>query len=133
VRVAEGLHWRMANSTTLTFLTKKEVLKKTHRYFRTFAKKNWDCSIFWTLTKYHIFNPISFFYFVSQAIKGNSFYLKIWLRCWYFTPLANFITPKYTLWSPITSAATHLQEGGIAPNIDWTPIAYQPDPKQEQS
>lgn len=123
VSISGGVHWREANSTTLTFLTKKSVLKETEKYFRTFSNKNWDCSIFWTLSKYHIFSITSLFYFSVEAIRGNTFFLKIWLRCWYFTPLANIFTRRYRLWSPIPSAATHLQEGGLAPNVDWDKIA----------
>jgi len=122
VRISNGLHWREASSTTLTFLTTKTVLSKTQKYFRTFARKNWDCSIFWTLCKYHIFSIRSLFYFIMEATRGNSFFLKIWLRCWYFTPFANIFTRKYRLWSPIPSAATHLQEGCLAPNVDWDKV-----------
>ena len=119
VRFFEGRHWRQANSTTLTFLTTKRVLKETHRYFRTFSRKNWDCSIFWTLGKYHIFSLRSLAKFIFLAIKGDSFFLKIWLRTWYFTPLANVTSRRYQLWTPIPSGATHLQQGGLAPNVDW--------------
>lgn len=119
IRFFEGRHWREANSTTLTFLTTKSVLRKTQRYFRTFSKKNWDCSIFWTLCKYHIFSLRTIIKFARFAIKGDTFFIKAWLRTWYFTPLANIFTRKYYLWTPIPSGATHLQEGGLAPNIDW--------------
>lgn len=119
IRISEDSHWREANSTTLTFLTTKSVLRETHRYFRTFSKKNWDCSIFWTLGKRHIFSLRSFFKFFSLAVKGETFFLKAWLRTWYFTPFANISTRKYHIWTPIPSGATHLQVGGIAPHVDW--------------
>lgn len=119
IRISDDTHWREANSTTLTFLTTKKVLRETHHYFRTFSKKNWDCSIFWTLGKYHIFSLKTLFKFTSLAIKGDTFFIKAWLRTWYFTPLANILTRKYYLWTPIPSGATHLQAGGVAPNVDW--------------
>src|SRR5579862_2350407 len=58
IRVWDNRYWRTAASTCLTFLTRKEALIKTRDVFATFAHRNFDCSIWLSLTKTALFHPM---------------------------------------------------------------------------
>lgn len=108
-------HWRSAGSTTMTFLTTKDKLKKTEKVFRTYIRKNYDSSLWMTLTRNKIANPFRFLYLLSKDHET----LKIYAKAWIYTPLKTLFGKKYTLYTPIPSIAQHLDNKCLAPGIDW--------------
>lgn len=115
LRLFGGHHWRTAASTCLTFLTRRRTLAEHARVFRTYAKRNSDCSLWLSLTKRKIYNPIAP---VRYLVRGEMYWkvlVKAWLFCW---PQIIF-GRKARIWVPVPSIATHLNAEYLAPNIDW--------------
>jgi hypothetical protein len=115
IRAFGNRHWRTANSTCLTFLTTKSVLRKTEKVFRTYAKNNFDASIWLSLTKYKLFNPITFVKFVFRDILLFKILVKAWLYCWKHILFAR----RWKLWVPLPSIATAVDSSILAPSYDW--------------
>lgn len=116
---AHDYHWRTANSTCLTFLTTKETLAKTKNTFLSYTRGNFDASIFFALTKTHVYSPRSLFKFVRAMLRGNSEPLKLVIAAWFYSAMQVFFGKRYTVWVPLPSIATHLQYDTIAPAINW--------------
>ena len=112
----EGLHWRTAASTCLTFLTRKKTLKETERTFKSYGSGNWDSSLWFSLTKYNIFDLRTIL-----SIR-DWFFFKIILNSWGNGWSQNIFGRKYTLWQPIPSIATHMEKISLAPSIDWDKV-----------
>jgi len=45
-------HWRTAASTCLTFLARKKTLARNEKVFRSYCRRNHDCSLWLSLTKF---------------------------------------------------------------------------------
>ncbi len=112
--VSEGKHWRTTGSTCLTFLTTKTILRATKSVFATYSKKNYDASMWFALTKRNVRNPLK-----MVASAGTMPMLKIYIKAWLFCSMAILFGKKRTLWNPIPAGCTHIENGGLAPNIDW--------------
>lgn len=113
-----GRHWRTANSTCLTFLTTRETLARTQSVFRQYKRKSLDCSLWLSLTKRRVFDPLFWgrsFFRDRRACKAL---LKSWLYCW---PQILF-GKRWALWVPIPGIATHLDSNLLSPNVDWVAI-----------
>ncbi len=108
-------HWRSCGSTTMTFLTTKNALKKTESVFRTYIRKNYDSSLWMALTGDNVGSPIRFF----RLLRKESLTLKIFAKAWIYTPLQILFRRKYTLYTPVPSIAQHLDSKCMAPGIDW--------------
>lgn len=106
--------WRTENGACLTFLSTKKVLAQTQKVFLTYAKKNYDTSLWIALTKQRAFNPLMY---ISPSLQGMSWF-KTYVKLWLYTPYFPFI-PKYKLYTPVPSLSTHLEKHFLAPNIDW--------------
>lgn len=106
--------WRNAASTTMSFMTTKSNLAKYEKIFRTYTKLNYDASMWFAITKLNLKNPIK----ILKYCLSSKMYLMIFLKVFYFTPLASFGNGA-TLLSPLKSLATHLDNKGLPPEIDW--------------
>lgn len=116
IRTTEYCHWRTAATTCLTFIARKKSLVETLPIFYTFAKKNFDASIWLALTKSAIvYNPLK----ILSAMLSNRLMFSIYAKAWVYTPLQLLFGTKRSLWCPIPAAATHLENDGVAPCIDW--------------
>lgn len=117
IRVHGSKHWRTANSTCLTFLTTKRTLASTKRVFRTYRHKNNDSSIWLSLTKYRVFNPIlPIKYFFGRQWFLLEIISFAWLFCWSQILFGR----QRKLWASIPSIATHMNSKLMAPVVDWT-------------
>lgn len=113
--LAGNHHWRTTGSTTMTFMTSKDVLRQTWDIFSTYSKNNYDASIWLSLTGKSIKNPFKFLDFlVNDKIMRN-----IYLKAWYFGLFQILFGKKYRLFTPIKSLANHMDSLHLAPNIDW--------------
>jgi hypothetical protein len=108
IRVSGDHHWRTHASTCLTFLTTKRLLRDTERVFRTYCQGNSDVSLWLSLTKTWVFQPL----------------LRRWLavmimRAWKYGAKQILFGRRYSLWGPMPSIATHLASDLLAPTINW--------------
>ena len=115
IKTCAGRHWRTASSTCLTFLTRKETLTKYAPVFRSYVQGNFDSSLWLSLTKQRVCNPL----FLIRSLLGGRFEWKIiakaWLHCWRQILLGK----RLKLWVPIPAIATHLDTHSLSPGVDW--------------
>jgi hypothetical protein len=114
-RVYGGHHWRTAGSTCLTFLTRKETLRQQKRIFRSYCRRNHDCSLWLSLTKKSLFNPVQFFHFAFR----NQHFAKIIAKAWFYGWEQILFGPQMRLWAPVPGIATHLDVNAMSPATDW--------------
>ena len=115
LRVHAGHHWRTAASTCLTFLTRKETLQRKQRAFRTYCRRNKDCSLWLSLTKRSLFNPLQ----LLRLATSSPLSAKIIAKAWFFGGRQILFGKRMKLWVPIPGIATHLDSQTLAPAIDW--------------
>ncbi len=115
VRAYEGLHWRRAASTCLTFLTTKENLKRYEKVFRTYSRGNFDVSLWLALSKYRIFNPFARFLYDPD---GNFFIARGVLKAWLYSADQILLGRRAKLWVPMPTFAIHLDRFHSAPGFD---------------
>ncbi len=121
LRVYGGKHWRTAASTCLTFLTRRQTLKETHAVFRSYKRRSFDFSLWLSLTKSRVFNPVFFFRQLTQKPYFCKTIVKSWLYCW----RQILFGKRRTLWIPVPGVATHLSIHALSPNIDWLSLMQQ--------
>jgi hypothetical protein len=108
-------NWRTSGSTCMTFLTTKANLSQSMNVFETYTRNNYDSSLWLSLTKKKVNQPL----FILKCLFTNIYYSKIILKAWLYCT-KHLITGKaYKLWSPIPSLATHMDSAHLAPGIDW--------------
>lgn len=115
LRVSDNRHWRTANSTCLTFLTTREILRQTESTFRTYAKNNFDASVWLSLTKQAIWNPLQF----ARYLATNRWLAKITLKTWFYGWRQILFGHRRRLWVPVPGIATHLDVNALSPGIPW--------------
>ncbi|MCX7908694.1 MAG: glycosyltransferase family 2 protein [Ignavibacteria bacterium] len=113
----QDILWQKVGSTTLTFLTNKENLQKAKKVFLTFGKKNYDSSLWFSLTKLGVFNPK--FPLLPFVSKRKKFYTKMIGKMLIYNLKQTLFGPQFSLFAPIPSLATHLEKDSLAPNIQW--------------
>jgi hypothetical protein len=118
LRVHANQHWRTAASTCLTFLTSKRTLRKNRFIFRTYTWRNYDCSLWLSLTKRSLFDPREFLRFVFQDLLFAKIIAKAWLYGW---PQIIF-GRSLRLWVPVPALATHVDTRALSPTIDWATL-----------
>lgn len=105
--------WIRRSTTTFSFLTTQDSLKKTLKNFLTYQYDNFDSSIWLSITKYYlfrnIFNPFVFF-------KDRN-YIRF-LKLIYFTNFHLLFHKKFKLYSPYPSLASHLETENIPSSFD---------------
>jgi hypothetical protein len=115
VRFFGDRHWRTAASTCLTFLTRKQILKQTRSTFRTYARRNLDVSLWMSLTKHTVTNPMAILRCSRELWQTGAYAAMSWAHNW---PQLIF-GRRYNLWSPIPAIATHMEKSLLSPGIDW--------------
>ena len=118
INFTSNQHWRTGASTCMTFLTTKKILRATKSVFMTYTKRNYDGSIWFSLTKNKIRNP----YYVLKYLLTDRDLFKIFAKAWYFSFFQLFFGKKYKLWIPIPSLATHMDNKFLAPTYKWDQI-----------
>jgi hypothetical protein len=121
LRVHEGQHWRTAASTCLTFLTRKEMLRLKRGIFRSYCRRNFDCSLWLSLTKKSLFSPVQFLRFASQERHSARIIAKAWLYGWRQILFGR----QMKLWAPVPGIATHLDNNALSPGVDWRALMEQ--------
>jgi hypothetical protein len=114
MQIFKGAHWRNAASTCLTFLTTKGVLAEYEAVFRSYSKGNYDSSLWLSLTKYRILNPVSVVRFLTMDRLMRRIMVKSWLYGWQ----QNLFGRTAMLWAPVPSIGLHLNIDHPAPGFD---------------
>ncbi len=115
IKTHAGRHWRTASSTCLTFLTRKETLAKYSAVFQSYVQGNFDCSLWLSLTKQRVCNPL----FLIRSFLGGWFEWKIIVNAWLHCGRQILFGAKQKLWVPIPAIATHLDTRSLSPGVDW--------------
>ncbi len=115
INFSNDKHWRTAASTCLTFLTTKTKLRKTQNVFRSYTKGNDDVSVWLSLTKHKLFNPLV----LLKYYRTNGHFFDFILRAWQFCWRQILFGKRRNLWVPIPSVATHLERDHLAPTFTW--------------
>jgi hypothetical protein len=115
LRVFADHHWRTAASTCLTFMTTRAVLQAAEREFRSYARGNFDASLWLSLTKPATLSPIRL---------GRYFFTQRWLakivaKAWMYGIFRILFQRRHSLWVPVPGFATHLDAHAMSPGIDW--------------
>jgi hypothetical protein len=124
LRVSGDRHWRTASSTCLTFLTTREILKQTEDIFRSYGQKNSDASLWMTLTKEAIWDPVK----LAGYVRRNRWLAKIVAKAWIHGWRQILFGRKRRLWVPVPGIATHMDAHALSPAIDWTSLMEQASP-----
>lgn len=115
VRIYGGNHWRTAASTCLTFLTRRETLRREKAIFKSYCWRNHDCSLWLSLTKKSLFNPMQFARFAAR----EPHFAKIIAKAWFYGWPRILFGKQMKLWVPVPGIATHLDAHALSPGIDW--------------
>lgn len=118
LRVCAGHHWRTAASTCLTFLTRRRTLQQTEGVFRTYCRRNHDCSLWLSLTKHSVFSVAQF----SRFVLRQPLFAKIIAKAWIFDWTQILFGKRMKLWVPVPGIATHLDHHAMSPTVDWIGI-----------
>ncbi len=121
VQVYHGLHWRNAASTCLTFLTTKGSLSRYKSIFRSYERRNYDTSLWISLTKYRVFNLYSMLKYASK----DDLFGRILVKAWLYSAWQNVFGLRAKLWVPMPSFALHLDYHHIAPGFDLVQLMLQ--------
>jgi len=108
-------HWRNGASTCMTFMTTKSTLKKSWDVFHTYTNNNYDTSLWLSLTKMKIRNPLLFLKFIFT----DKHLAKVFLKSWLNTPGQNIAGKPYKLFVPVPTLATHTDSLCLAPGVNW--------------
>lgn len=111
----EGYNWGIMSSTTMTFMTTKSTLKETRHIFDTYTIRNYDASLWLSMTKLNAFNLKLFIKFMFT----NKSFFKIYLKLIYFTFFQTLFGKKRMLVQAVPALATHIEIDFLSNNIDW--------------
>lgn len=115
-------HWRTAASTCLTFLTRKEVLRKHERVFRSYCRRfGDDCALWLSLTKHSLFRPLRMLRYAYRQPSLDLIIAKSWFYGW----RQILSGAQRRLWIPVPGIATHLNAEALSPTIDWAALMHR--------
>lgn len=120
LHVSVAKHWRVSGTTCMTFLTTRENLARTKHVFATYARRNYDSSIWLSLTKHCVWNPLLL---VKFAATRKTQMLKVIVKAWVFCWRQILFGRRWSLWTPVPSIATHVEGDFLAPGVDWLSVA----------
>lgn len=107
--------WQIQASTTMTFMTTKSKLLETKEVFLTYARKNFDNAMWFSLTNYNLTNIFVFLYYLFT----NKSIAYIFGKAYYFVPYQLFFGKKYKLWVITDSLCTHLEASTLGKEVNW--------------
>jgi hypothetical protein len=111
--------WRLVASTCLTFMARQTALQKTANLMRSFARGNSDLGIWLALTKRGVRNP---WVFLRCCLSDGKFVGASHLLAWRHGWRQILSGPRFQLFAPKPSLATHMDVNGLAPGVDWGKI-----------
>lgn len=110
-----GRKWGIMSSTTMTFMTTKKTLRETKHIFDTYTIRNYDASLWLSLTKLNAFN----FGLMIMFMFTNIPFFKIYVKLVYFTLSQVLFGKKRILVQAVPALATHMEDAFLSHNINW--------------
>lgn len=110
-----GRKWGVMSSTTMTFMTTQKTLRETKHIFDTYTIRNYDASLWLSLTKLNAYNIL----LMLKLMFINKPIFKYFLKLYYFTPLQVLFGKKRILVQAVPALATHMETAFLSQNIDW--------------
>lgn len=116
--VEDGRRWRRVVATALTFMIRQQSLIETAEVFKTFCRGNSDLGLWMALTKLRVFNPWCSIrgFGDGKFIPGSQ--ALAWWHAWRHILLGK----RLTLWAPLPTLATHMENQSAAPGVDWEQV-----------
>ena len=116
VQATDQRHWKTSNSTCLTFMTTKKNLYATRHVFRSYTKGNQDSSLWLSLTKEHVCNPLRVVdSLIRRLTRKDSLADLVILIAWYYCGRQILFGKKYHLWTPMPTVGIHLERQFLPP------------------
>jgi hypothetical protein len=103
-------HWRTASSTCLTFLTDKKTLNEVKNVLNSYSSGNHDASMWFSLTKYNLFNPIK----IVKNLR-NRVFISLLFNSWRYSLKQVIYGKKRKLWVPIPTIGIHMESDYLPP------------------
>ena len=113
----DGCRWRTVVSTCLTFMARRKAVAESAAVFKTY-NKNSDLAIWMALTKKRVCNPWSWVRSFGDGLYFPASHALAWRHAW----RQILFGKRRTLWSPAPSLATHMENSGLAPGVNWREI-----------
>jgi len=113
--VEDNRRWRTVVATALTFMIRQPALIETSDVFKTYCRGNSDLGVWMALTKLRVFNPWCCIrgFGDGKFIPGSQ--ALAWRHAWRHILLGK----RLTLWAPLPTLATHMENRSAAPGVDW--------------
>ena len=117
IQVSDYCHWREIGTTCCTFMTKRNVFKKTRIRLSCYGKGGCDGTLWLGITKEGLFDFFGIAYRLLRFLLGIDM---DWAKClavsaWKFHGLKLLFCRRYRLWGPIPTLAVHLAEPSLPP------------------
>lgn len=119
MRLGTLRHWQTVSSTCLTFLVKRDALIDAADTLRSYAKDNWDSSMFMALTKLGFWQPRDWWRVFVRQRWGTNLMRYTYKRAVKFSFFRLLFGKRYKLWSPVPALATHMETVTVSPGFDW--------------
>jgi len=113
----DGWRWRAVASTCLTFMARRQALAECAAVFKTYPQ-NPDLGLWLALTKTRAFNPGSWFRSLGDGMFFPASQVLAWRYAWRHLLLGK----RRKLWAPAPSLATHMENSGLAPGVNWKEV-----------
>ena len=112
---SNGRTWRRVGSSCLTFLTTREVLRKTAPIFKTYGDHNTDLGLWLSVTRHPALYPSGI---VSIALNQPGL-LRFLVQSWWHNFSQNASGKRWTLAVPAPTIAAHMERHFMPPGFDW--------------
>jgi len=116
--VEEGRRWRTVVATALTFMMRRQALIESSSVFKTYCRGNSDLGLWMALTKFRVFNP----WCCIRGFGDGKFIPGSQALAWWYAWRYILFGKRRTLWAPIPTLATHMEQRSVAPGVDWEQV-----------
>jgi hypothetical protein len=97
------------------------MLASNEANFRTYCRRNYDCSLWLSMTKFSLFNPVQALRFALTERWLAKIMVKAWTYGWFQILFGKHVM----LWVPLPAIATHLDARALSPNFDWHALMHE--------
>ncbi|HVY70781.1 MAG TPA: hypothetical protein VHH73_12695, partial [Verrucomicrobiae bacterium] len=110
--------WQSVGSSCLTFLGRREALRRNAAMFRTYLQKNTDLALWMAITKHRALFPIG----LTRVLLKEPGLIRYIAQSWWFGWRQILFGQRSQLWKPAPTIAAHLEVNYMPPGFDWPAI-----------
>jgi hypothetical protein len=114
----EGRRWRTVVATALTFMMRRQALIESADVLKTYCRGNSDLGLWMALTKLRVFNP----WCCLRGFGDGKFIPGSQALAWWHTWRYILFGKRRTLWAPLPTLATHMEQRSSALGVDWEQV-----------